>query len=394
MDYPERFDNLPLYAFSRLRELLEGVEPGDREISMTIGEPKHSFPAWVIDIIVKNAGGFNDYPSNEGIPELKKQIVDWLQRRYSVSLDPQKNILALNGTREGLYNSLIALCPEQKNNSRPIILIPNPFYQVYMASSLTVNAEPYFVEAEPQNNHLPDFSAVPKDILRRTTGVYLCSPSNPQGAVATSEYWEELLNLAEQYNFTVFADECYSEIYREQAPPGALEALNKITANPERLVIFHSLSKRSNLPGLRSGFLATGPENIKRLTQLKSYGGAPLPKPLQHAAAAVWSDEKHVKENRKLYAAKYKLADDILSGLEGYSSPEAGFFLWIKVQDSEKTTLDLWRKTGVRVLPGAYLAQEKNGKNPGQDFIRVALVAQQKITGEALTKIRYFLEKQ
>ena len=263
-----------------------------------------------------------------------------------------------------------------------------------MASSLTVNAEPYFVEAAPQNNHLPDFLAVPKDILRRTTGVYLCSPSNPQGAVATSEYWVELLNLAEQYDFTIFADECYSEIYRDQAPPGALEALNKITANPERLVIFHSLSKRSNLPGLRSGFLATGPENLKRLTQLKSYGGAPLPKPLQYAAAAVWSDEEHVKENRKLYAAKYKLADDILSGLEGYSSPEAGFFLWIKVQDSEKTTLDLWRETGVRVLPGAYLAQEKNGKNPGQDFIRVALVAQQKITAEALTKIRFFLEKQ
>ena len=394
MDYPERFENLPLYAFSRLRELLDGVKPGDREISMTIGEPTHSFPEWVTDIIVQNAKGFNDYPANEGIPELKKQIVDWLQRRYSVSLDPQKNILALNGTREGLYNSLIALCPERKNNSQPIILIPNPFYQVYMASSLTVNAEPYFVEAEPQNNHLPDFSAVPKDILRRTAGVYLCSPSNPQGAVATSEYWVELLNLAEQYDFTIFADECYSEIYREQAPPGALEALNKITANPERLVIFHSLSKRSNLPGLRSGFLATGPENLKRLTQLKSYGGAPLPKPLQYAAAAVWSDEEHVKVNRKLYAAKYKLADDILSGLEGYSSPEAGFFLWIKVQDSEKTTLDLWRETGVRVLPGAYLAQEKNGQNPGQYFIRVALVAQQKIIAEALTKIRFFLEKQ
>ena len=394
MDYPERFENLPLYAFSRLRELLDGVKPGDREISMTIGEPTHSFPEWVTDIIVQNAKGFNDYPANEGIPELKKQIVDWLQRRYSVSLDPQKNILALNGTREGLYNSLIALCPERKNNSQPIILIPNPFYQVYMASSLTVNAEPYFVEAEPQNNHLPDFSAVPKDILRRTTGVHLCSPSNPQGAVATSEYWVELLNLAEQYDFTIFADECYSEIYREQAPPGALEALNKITANPERLVIFHSLSKRSNLPGLRSGFLATGPENLKRLTQLKSYGGAPLPKPLQYAAAAVWSDEEHVKVNRKLYAAKYKLADDILSGLEGYSSPEAGFFLWIKVQDSEKTTLDLWRETGVRVLPGTYLAQEKNGQNPGQYFIRVALVAQQKIIAEALTKIRFFLEKQ
>ena len=394
MNFPERFENLPLYAFSRLRELLEGVEPGCREISMTIGEPRHPFPEWVTDIIVQNAEGFNDYPANEGIPELKKAIVDWTQRRYSVSLDPQKNILALNGTREGLYNSLIALCPEKKNNSRPIVLIPNPFYQVYMASSLTVNAEPYFVEAAPQNNHLPDFSAVPRDILRRTTGVYLCSPSNPQGGVATSEYWVELLKLAEQYDFTIFADECYSEIYRYQAPPGALEALNKIVANPERLVVFHSLSKRSNLPGLRSGFLATGPENLKRLSQLKSYGGAPLPKPLQHAAAAVWGDEEHVKENRKLYTAKYKLADDILSGLEGYTSPEAGFFLWIKVQDSEKTTVDLWRETGVRVLPGAYLAQEKNGRNPGQNFIRVALVAQQKITEEALIKMHSFLEKQ
>ena len=394
MNFPERFENLPLYAFSRLRELLEGVEPGGHEISMTIGEPRHSFPEWVTDIIVENAQGFNDYPANEGIPELKKAIVDWTQRRYSVSLDPQKNILALNGTREGLYNSLIALCPEKKNSSRPIVLIPNPFYQVYMASSLTVNAEPYFVEATPENNHLPDFPAVPKDILRRTTGVYLCSPSNPQGGVATSEYWEELLKLAEQYDFTIFADECYSEIYRNHAPPGALEALNTSSADPERLVVFHSLSKRSNLPGLRSGFLATGPENLKRLSQLKSYGGAPLPKPLQHAAAAVWSDEEHVKENRELYTSKYKLADDILSGLEGYTSPEAGFFLWIKVQDSEKTTVDLWRETGVRVLPGAYLAQEKNGRNPGQNFIRVALVAPQKITEEALIKMRAFLEKQ
>ena len=337
MDFPERFENLPLYAFTRLRALLDGVSPACQEISMTIGEPRHPFPEWVTDIIVKNSAGFNDYPANEGIPELKKEIIEWIQRRYSVSLDPKENILVLNGTREGLYNSLIALCPEKKNKSRPIILIPNPFYQVYMASSLTVNAEPYFVEAAPENNHLPDFSAVPKEILQRTAGVYLCSPSNPQGAVATIKYWIELLNLSEQYNFTIFADECYSEIYRDQAPAGALEALNTITADPERLVVFHSLSKRSNLPGLRSGFLATGPENLKRLSQLKSYGGAPLPKPLQYAAAAVWKDEDHVKENRKLYSAKYKIADDILSGLEGYSSPEAGFFLWIKVQDGEET---------------------------------------------------------
>ena len=394
MDFPGRFENLPLYAFPRLRELLDGIKPGGREISMTIGEPKHSFPEWVTDIIVKNAKGFNDYPSTEGIPELKEAITGWVQRRYKVSLDPQKNILALNGTREGLYNSLIALCPEKKNNSRPVVLIPNPFYQVYMASSLTVNAEPYFVEAKPENNHLPDFSEVPGEILKRTACVYICSPSNPQGAIATIEYWIELIKLAEEFDFKIFADECYSEIYNEKIPPGALEALNKLNADPERVVVFHSLSKRSNLPGLRSGFLATGPKNIQRLGLLRNYGGAPLPSPLQHAAAAVWQDEEHVKNNRKLYISKYKIADEILSGLKGYTSPEAGFFLWIKVKDSEKTSLDLWRETGVRVLPGAYLAQEQNGKNPGKDFIRVALVAQQEITKEALIKIRSLIEKQ
>ena len=394
MDFPGRFENLPLYAFPRLRELLDGIKPGGREILMTIGEPKHSFPEWVTDIIVKNAKGFNDYPSNEGIPELKEAIVGWVQRRYGVSLDTQNNILALNGTREGLYNSLIALCPEKKNNSRPVVLIPNPFYQVYMASSLTVNAEPYFVEAKPENNHLPNFSEVSREVLKRTAGVYLCSPSNPQGAIATIEYWIELIKLAEEFDFKIFADECYSEIYNEKIPPGALEALNELNADPERVVVFHSLSKRSNLPGLRSGFLATGPKNIKRLGLLRNYGGSPLPSPLQYAAAAVWQDEEHVKNNRKLYASKYKIADEILSGLNGYSSPEAGFFLWIKVKDSEKTTLDLWRETGVRVLPGAYLAQEQNGKNPGKDFIRVALVAQQEITKEALIKIRSLLEKQ
>ena len=313
MNFPERFENLPLYAFSRLRELLEGVEPGGHEISMTIGEPRHSFPEWVTDIIVENAQGFNDYPANEGIPELKKEIVDWVQRRYSVSLDPQKNILALNGTREGLYNSLIALCPEKKNSSRPIVLIPNPFYQVYMASSLTVNAEPYFVEATPENNHLPDFSAVPRDILRRTTGVYLCSPSNPQGGVATSEYWVELLKLAERYDFKIFADECYSEIYRNKKPTGAIESATKFNLNPERLIIFNSLSKRSNLPGLRSGFAASGEKTITELKKLKAYSGAPCPTPLQFAAEAAWRDEKHVENNRCQYSDKLKL--DIVSSV-------------------------------------------------------------------------------
>ena len=250
---------------------------------------------------------------------------------------------------------------------------------------------PYYIPITESGQ--PDYHAVPDAVWKGCQFCFICTPGNPTGTVIDESTLAMLIEKAHQFDFWLASDECYSEIYRNQAPAGALEALNIIAADPERLVVFHSLSKRSNLPGLRSGFLATGPENLKRLSQLKSYGGAPLPKPLQYAAAAVWKDEEHVKENRKLYATKYKIADDILSGLEGYTSPEAGFFLWIKVQDGEKTCLNLWRETGVRVLPGAYLAQEKNGKNPGQNFIRVALVAEQKITEEALIKMRSFLEK-
>ena len=395
MDYPERFENLPLYAFSRLRELLDGVEPGDREISMTIGEPRHSFPEWVTDIIVQNAGGFNDYPANEGIPELKKQIVDWLQRRYSVSLDPQKNILALNGTREGLYNSLIALCPEKKNNSGPIVLIPNPFYQVYMISALSVNSEPLFISTDEQSGHLPDYFGLKADILNKTSAAYICSPSNPQGAVATADYLTALIELAEKYDFKIFADECNSEIYRYAPPPGLMQVSEKLGADPNRVVTFHSLSKRSNLPGLRSGFAASGEKNIKQMKQLKAYSGAPIPEPLQHVSASVWSDEEHVVKNRKIYEKKYKIADQIFDDFDGYFSPEAGFFLWMNVGDGEKVALELWQNCGVRVLPGRYLAKDFNGQSPGDQFIRVAMVSELEETKRGLSKIREFLrEKQ
>ncbi|WP_103762960.1 aminotransferase class I/II-fold pyridoxal phosphate-dependent enzyme [Roseovarius confluentis] len=386
--FPERFSNLPEYAFPRLRSLLDVHEPGGDVIHMTIGEPQHDFPAWIMDVIEKHAGEFRKYPVNEGIPALNSAFCDWVSRRYGVELSPDRHVMALNGTREGLYNAMMTLCPETKNGKQPIVLLPNPFYQVYMVAALSVGAEPMFLPATRETGFLPDFASLPDDVLDRVTVAYLCSPSNPQGAVADADYWKTLIGLAEKHDFKVFADECYSEIYRETPPVGALEVAKDMGADPERVVAFHSLSKRSNLAGLRSGFVAAGPQSMKRIRQLRSYAGTPLPMPLQHAAAKVWADEKHVDVNRRLYQEKFALADEIFDGVPGYQGPEAGFFLWLPVEDGEAAALKLWKETGVRVLPGAYLAQEAGGLNPGKEYIRVAMVAPKKEVARGLTQLR------
>ncbi|MEL7165909.1 MAG: aminotransferase class I/II-fold pyridoxal phosphate-dependent enzyme [Pseudomonadota bacterium] len=386
MKFPERFSNLPAYAFPRLRALLDVHKGGGAPVHMTIGEPKHAFPAWVTDVIADHAEGFNKYPQNDGIPELRVAFCAWLARRYEIERDPDLHVMPLNGTREGLYNAGIALCPEEKRGKRPVVLMPNPFYQVYMLAAISAGADPVLVPATAETGHLPDFAAVDPDILNRTVACYMCSPANPQGAVADHTYWRDLIALAEQYDFQIFADECYSEIYRDVAPAGVLEALGD--ANPERVVAFHSLSKRSNLPGLRSGFVTAGSETMREIKQLRTYAGAPLPQPLQHAAAAVWSDEDHVIDNRAQYLEKYEMADRILGNVPGYVAPQAGFFLWLPVPDGETAALDLWRKTGVRVLPGGYLAREVDGANPGRGYIRVALVAPKAETERGLTAIR------
>ncbi|NVO57620.1 aminotransferase class I/II-fold pyridoxal phosphate-dependent enzyme [Rhodobacteraceae bacterium B1Z28] len=388
MNFPERFSNLPAYAFPRLRALLDHHQPGGDVIHMTIGEPKHDFPAWVTDVIMENAAGFQGYPQNEGTPELRTAITDWIKRRYGVSMDPETNVMALNGTREGLYNAAMALCPEQKNGQRPVILCPNPFYQVYMVASISVGAEPVFVPATAATDHLPNYAGLPEDVLNRTAVAYICSPANPQGAVASREYWAELIRLAETYDFSIFADECYSEIYRDDAPTGVLTVAQELGADPERITLFNSLSKRSNLAGLRSGLIAGGPETIKRVKQLRAYSGAPLPAPLQAAAARVWADEDHVAENRALYQEKYAIADKVFAGVQGYMAPEAGFFLWLPVDNGEETALKLWQETGVRVLPGAYLSQGDPGQNPGEQFIRVAMVAPKTEMQHGLIKLR------
>jgi aspartate/methionine/tyrosine aminotransferase len=387
MAFPERFSNLPDYAFPRLRKLLDAHPPGGAPIAMTIGEPRHPMPDFVGPILAANLSGFGVYPPNDGTPELLAAISAWIARRYGVAI-PDDRLMVLNGTREGLFNACIALCPEHKNGKKPVVLMPNPFYQVYAVAALTVGAEPVYVPATAATGFLPDYGSLPKDVLDRVALAYICSPANPQGAVASKEYLADLLALAEKHDFKVLADECYSDIWRITPPPGLLQVAAWERVDHERVAVFHSLSKRSNLPGLRSGFVAAGPESMKRIRQLRSFAGAPLPLPLQRVAEACWQDEAHVTASRELYQAKFTAADGLFSGLQGYRSPEGGFFLWLPVDDSEAAALKLWRETGVRVLPGAYLSRDVGGQNPGKGYIRVALVAPQEETYRGLSMLR------
>ncbi|MGH1369817.1 MAG: aminotransferase class I/II-fold pyridoxal phosphate-dependent enzyme [Maritimibacter sp.] len=388
MTFPERFSDLPEYAFPRLRSLLDAHAPGGEVVHMTIGEPKHAVPDFVAPMLAENVAGFANYPLNDGTPELRGAISDWVKRRYGVTVDADTQVMPLNGSREGLFNAAIALLPETVRGHRPVVLIPNPFYQVYAVAAAAIGAEPVFVNATAETGFMPDFASLPADILTRTAAVYVCSPSNPQGAVADRDYWATLIALAEKYDFRIFADECYSEVYRHDPPPGALEVAMMGGADPERVVVFHSLSKRSNLPGLRSGFVAGGPDSMARIKRLRAYAGAPLPGPIQAVSAAVWADEAHVDASRDLYREKYDLADEVFAGLNGYLSPQAGFFLWLPVEDSEVAAMKLWTQTGVRVLPGAYLARDTDAGNPGKTFIRVALVAQKQDVQRALIRLR------
>ena len=387
MDTPKRFANLPVATWPRLRALLDHITPGGDVINMTIGEPQHAFPAFVPDIINAEMANFSKYPANDGTPELLDAIAGWIKRRYGV--DAARNqIMALNGTREGLYNAAMAICPETKNGKQPVVLMPNPFYPVYGMAGLSVGAETIYVPATAETGHLPDYAGLPADVLDRTAIAYICSPANPQGAVASEGYWQGLIALAEKHDFVIFADECYSEIYRDTPPVGGLQIAKSMGADPERVVIFHSLSKRSNLAGLRSGFCAGGPKSIAAIRQIRALAGAPLPGPVQAVSTAVWQDEAHVVENRQLYAQKFDIADRILGNIPGYASPDAGFFLWLPVDDGETATVKLWQETGVRVLPGAYLARDVNGVNPGKIYIRVALVAPKQDVQRGLELIR------
>ena len=387
MAFPERFSNLPDYAFPRLRKLLDAHAPGGDPIAMTIGEPRHAMPDFVGPILAANLSGFGVYPPNDGTPELLAAISGWIARRYGVDI-AEDRLMVLNGTREGLFNAVIALCPEMKAGKKPVVLMPNPFYQVYAVAALTVGAEPVYVPATAATGFLPDYGSLPKDVLDRVALAFICSPANPQGAVASADYLADLLTLAEKHDFRVLADECYSEIWRDAPPPGLLQVARQQGADPERALVFHSLSKRSNLPGLRSGFVAGGPDCMARIRKLRAFAGAPLPLPLQRVAEACWADEVHVTASRALYHRKFADADAIFAGVQGYQAPGGGFFLWLPVEDGEQATMKLWRETGVRVLPGAYLSRDVGGDNPGKGYIRVALVATPEETQRGLTLLR------
>ena len=388
-----RFDRLPPYPFPRLRALIGTTAPGASPIDLSLGEPRHPFPAFVAEILAKTTEGYGRYPPMEGTAELRAAIAQWLGRRYRLpagTIDADRHVLALNGTREGLFNAALAVVPEKKAGARPAVLIPNPFYQCYAGAALAAGAEPVFVPAIRARNFLPDFAGLPRDLLARTAALYLCSPANPQGTAASLDHWRALVRLAREHDFVVLADECYAEIYDKAPPAGALEAASA-EGGLGHVLAFHSLSKRSNLPGLRSGFCAGDAELITRFLALRQYGGAANPLPAQAAATACWRDEAHVEENRARYRRKFDLAERILGNTAGFHRPDGGFYLWLDVGDGESFTKRLWLEEGVRVLPGRYLGHDavagEKGSNPGTPYVRVALVGDETETETALRRI-------
>jgi len=385
-----RFDTLPLSPFTRLNKLLEGVTPGASPIHMHLGEPQHPVPPFVGEILAKHIADFGRYPPIVGPEHLRKAVAAWLTRRYRLpptAVDPERHILPLVGTREGLFSAAFAVVPEEKRGQKPAVLIPNPFYQCYAAAALSAGAEPIYVNATRDTNFLPDFASLAPETLARTAAIYMCSPSNPEGAAAGEDTWRRLFALADEFDFTILADECYSEIYTGAPPAGALTARHKMHGDVSRLLAFHSLSKRSNLPGMRSGFVAGDAALIARLREFRNVAGPQLPLPIAAVSTAAWSDETHVEENRTLYAAKFDLAKNRLGNRFGFRLPDGGFFLWLDVGDGVEAATKLWREAGVRVLPGAYLARDTAAGNPGKSFVRVALVNDFATTSEALERI-------
>lgn len=377
--------------FVRLTDLIAGIEPGMPVINLSVGEPQHGVPAFVGPVLAKHLDEFGRYPANKGIEPFRKAVATWLGKRFKLprAVDPEAEVLVLNGTREGLFLAAIAATRwVSPRVGTPAVLIPNPFYAAYAAGALAAGCEQVYLPATRASGFLPDLDALDEPLLKRTVAFYLASPSNPQGAVADRVYLERLAGLARRYGFVVFADECYGEIYSDHAPAGMLEASGPDFAN---VVIFHSLSKRSNLPGLRVGFAAGDKRFLAAFLELRNVAAPQVPAPAQHVAVACYEDEAHVEENRKLYAAKFDLADQIIGDRYGYERPAGGFFLWLDVSKyggSEIVTKRLWQEAGVRVVPGRYLAREQaDGSNPGADYIRVAMVQDKAATAEALHRL-------
>ena len=377
--------------FVRLRELLGDARPGMPAISMAVGEPQHGVPSFVAPVLAAHIEEFGRYPMNKGLDELCEAAAGWLGRRFSLprALDPATEVLVLNGSREGLFLAAIAAARfVGGRRGAPAMLIPNPFYAAYAAGAVAAGCEPVYLPATAETGFLPDLDSLSADLLARTVAFFIASPANPQGAVADLAYLARLVALARRFGFLLFSDECYSEIYTQQPPASVLEMGAPDFTN---VVAFQSLSKRSNLPGLRIGFVAGDRKFLARFLELRNVAAPQVPMPAQHVAIAAYADEAHVAANRRLYIQKFDLADRIIADRYGYRRPGGGFFLWLDVSahgGDEAVALRLWREAGLRVVPGSYLAREQpDGANPGRGYIRVAMVQDHATTEQALHRL-------
>ncbi|HEY3300347.1 MAG TPA: succinyldiaminopimelate transaminase [Methylophilaceae bacterium] len=372
-------NQLQPYPFQRLRELFAGLTPNAnyQPINLSIGEPKHATPKLIQDALVSNLAGLANYPTTAGVLGLRQAISAWATRRYGIpALDAEKEIIPVNGSREALFAFAQAVI--DRSRPAPVVISPNPFYQIYEGAAFLAGAEPYFINTLPEHHHAMDFDSVPAAIMQRTQLVYVCSPGNPSGKVMSLEQWQHLFALSDRYGFVIAADECYSEIYFDEANPplGALQAAHLLGRDYTRLVVFSSLSKRSNVPGMRSGFVAGDAKILEQFLLYRTYHGCAMSPTVQAASIAAWNDEAHVIDNRTQYAAKFKAVTPLMQSVFDVQMPDAAFYLWAKTNmpDTE-CAVRLYRDLNITVLPGSYLAREAHGINPGQNFIRMALVA-------------------
>jgi aspartate/methionine/tyrosine aminotransferase len=387
------------YPFGRLNRLLEGVRPGapglglagtapDAPVPLHLGEPRNQPPDFVAEELTRAAAGWSRYPLPRGTLDYRQACADWLNLRYGLPkgmVDPETSVLAVPGTREGLFFAALA---NTSADSGAAILIPNPCYHVYYSATSAAGAEPVFVAATAETGFQPDYTALDAALLDRTELAYFCTPSNPQGAIADLDQLQALIRLARAHDFTVAFDECYAEIYTGAPPPGALQAAAALGGSLDNLLVFHSLSKRSSAPGLRCGFAAGDPERIAALEVMMSTGGAGVSLPVCAAGARLWREEDHAAANRKRYQENFAIAERVLGNRFGFRKPGGGFFLWLEVGDGEAAALKLWREAGIKVLPGAYMCRSVDGEeNPGAAFIRIALIYDADYTEAALRRV-------
>ena len=391
---------LQAYPFQRLNELKAGITPPAHltHISLSIGEPRHPAPEFVKQALTESIDKLSHYPSTRGSIELRTSISQWLEQRFHLSkdsLDPESHVLPVCGTREAIFAFTQAVVSPNEGPAKPVVITPNPFYQIYEGSAILAGAEPYLLNCNADNGFIPDLDAVPQAIWERCQLLQLCSPGNPTGAVMTIAQMQHAVHLADQYDFLIASDECYSDIYLDESkpPPGLLEACKTMGRHDyDRCVVFHSLSKRSNLPGLRSGFVAGDKAILSQFLNYRTYHGCSMSLPVQIASTAAWKDETHTIENRTLYREKFLAVTDILRGCMTFPEPQASFYLWAETPiDDQQFAKQLYSQQNVTLLPGQFLSRPTPNANPGLNRVRIALVAEIAECIEAAHRIKEFI---